>query len=213
MDAIPPRAVRDAEATKRRILKAARAEFARAGFDGARMERIAGAARTNKRMLYYYFGNKEALFVATLEGAYDHIRAAEQALHLGELDPVEAIRMLVRFTWDYFVAHPEFMLLLNTENLHRGKHLRQSKRVHAMNSPVIAMIAVLLDRGVAAGTIRPGIDPVQLYVSIAGLCYFYLSNRHTLSIVFERDLHSPAVMRERIDHVVEFVAAGIATRA
>src|SRR5919112_6513729 len=134
----PPALIRDAEATRRRIMAAARAEFARSGFDGARMERIAEAARTNKRMLYYYFGNKEALFVATLEAAYDHIRAAEQRLRLDGLDPPEAIERLGRFTWDYFVAHPEFMMLLNTENLHGGRHLRKSRQVHAMNSPVIA---------------------------------------------------------------------------
>ena len=210
MDAVTPRAaIRDAEATKRRIMAAARTEFARAGFEGARMERIAGAARTNKRMLYYYFGNKEALFVATLEGAYDHIRAAEQDLHLDELDPPLALENLVRFTWGYFVQNPDFMLLLNTENLHQAKHLKQSGRVHALNSPVIAMIENLLTRGVARGLIRPGIDPVQLYVSIAGLCYFYLSNVHTLSVVFGRDLGSPAMMRERIDHVVELIRAGL----
>src|SRR5919112_5258396 len=140
----PPALIRDAEATRRRIMAAARAEFARSGFDGARVERIAGAARTNKRMLYYYFGNKEALFVATLEGAYDHIRAAEQELHLDELDPLQAIRTLVRFTWDYFVAHPEFMLLLNTENLHKARHLKESKHIPAMNSPLIATIGEIL---------------------------------------------------------------------
>ena len=176
---------------------------------GARVERIAKAARTNKRMLYYHVGNKEALFLAALESAYDDIRAAEQNLHLGELPPAEAIERLVRFTWDYFVENPDFITLLNTENLHAARHLKRSGRIHAMNSPVIATIANLLERGAATGAIRGGIDPVQLYVSIAGLCYFYLSNAHTLSVVFGRDLLSPPVMAERVDHVVALVAAAL----
>jgi AcrR family transcriptional regulator len=201
--------VRDAEATKRRILKASKTEFARHGYGGARVDRIAKAARTNKRMLYYYYGSKEDLFLAALETAYDDIRAAERKLRLEELEPVQAIERLVRFTWDYFVQHPEFMMLLNAENQHQARHLKKSRRAHAMNSPVIATIAVLLARGGGAGKIRAGIDPIQLYVSIAGLCYFYLSNVHTLSVAFGRDLSSPHVMRERIDHVVDFVIAGI----
>jgi AcrR family transcriptional regulator len=200
---------RDAEATRRRILKASRAEFARHGYAGGRIDRIAKAARSNKRMLYYYYGNKEALFLAALEAAYDDIRAAERELRLDELEPLPAIETLVRFTWDYFVKNPEFMMLLNAENLHHAKHLKKSRRAHTMNSPVIATIAVLLARGVAAGTVRAGIDPVQLYVSIAGLCYFYLSNVHTLSVAFGRDLRSPPVMKERVDHVVDFVLAGV----
>jgi AcrR family transcriptional regulator len=201
--------VRDAVATKRRILKAAKTEFARHGYGGARVDRIAKAARTNKRMLYYYYGGKEDLFLAALEAAYDGIRAAERKLELEELDPVAAIERLVRFTWDYFVQHPEFMMLLNAENQHRAKHLKKSRRAHAMNSPVIATIAVLLARGTATQVIRPGIDPVHLYVSIAGLCYFYLSNVYTLSVAFGRDLASPPMMRERINHVVDFVLAGV----
>lgn len=205
-DGAPPR---DAEATKRRILDASRAEFARHGFGGARVERIAKAARANKRMLYYHVGNKEALFLAALEAAYDDIRRAEQSLHLEEFAPLEAIERLIRFTWDYFVENPDFITLLNTENLHRARHLKRSKRVGAMNSPVIATIAGLLERGVKAGAIRGGIDPVQLYVSIAGLCYFYLSNAHTLSVVFDRDLLSGPVMAERVDHVVSLVTAAL----
>ncbi len=204
-----PPATRDAEATRQRILEASRAEFARHGFGGARVERIASAARTNKRMLYYYFGKKDALFLAALEAAYDDIRAAEQKLRLETLEPAEAIERLVRFTWDYFVANPAFMVLLNTENLHQAKHVKRSKRVHTMNSPLILTIRTVLERGVAKGRIRPGIDPVQLYVSIAGLCYFYLSNVHTLSVIFGRDLQAPASRRERIEHVVELVRAAL----
>jgi len=207
--AVSKQAIRDAEATKRRILDAATAEFASHGYGGARVDQIAEAARTNKRMLYYYYGSKEALFLATLEAAYDHIRAAERELHLEELSPLEALEELVRFTWNYFVRHPEFMMLLNAENQHRAKHLKRSQQVHTMNSPVIETIGVILRRGEKSKVVRPGIDPVQLYVSIAGLCYFYLSNVYTLSVAFGRELLSPVAMKERIDHVVDFVLAGV----
>lgn len=212
MDARTPQkpvAVRDAEATRRRILQAARAEFARHGLGGARIERMAKAARTNKRMLYYYFGNKEGLFLAALEAAYDDIRAAERKLNLEALKPLEAIERLARFTWDYFVTHPEFMMLLNSENLHKARHLKQSKQIHAMNSPLIATVGKILRRGEQEGTVRPGVDPLQLYVSIAALAYFYLSNASTLSVTFGRDVLSKSEMKQRIEHIVELVTAGL----
>jgi AcrR family transcriptional regulator len=212
MDARTPQkrvAVRDAEATRRRILQAARAEFARHGLGGARIERIAKAANTNKRMLYYYFGNKEGLFLAALEATYDDIRAAERKLNLEALAPLDAIERLARFTWDYFVANPEFMMLLNSENLHKARHLKQSKQIHAMNSPLIATVGKILKRGEAEGTVRPGVDALQLYISIAALAYFYLSNAATLSVTFGRDVLSKAEMKQRIEHIVELVTAGL----
>jgi AcrR family transcriptional regulator len=212
MDArTPPKrvAVRDAEATRRRILQAARSEFARYGLGGARIERIAEAARTNKRMLYYYFGNKEGLFLAALEATYDDIRAAERKLHLEALEPLKAIERLVRFTWAYFVEHPEFMMMLNSENLHKARHLKKSKQIHAMNSPLIATVGKILRRGEKEGTVRPGVDPLQLYISIAALAYFYLSNASTLSVTFGRDVLSKPEMKQRIEHVVELVVAGL----
>jgi AcrR family transcriptional regulator len=125
-------------------------------------------------MLYYYFGNKEALFLAVLESRYAHIRRAELGLHLGALDPEDGIRRLIAFTWDYYLKHPEFLTLLNSENLHRARHLRRSRQIAAMHSPLVAMLGDLLERGVRAGEFRRGVDPVQLYISIAGLGYFYL---------------------------------------
>ncbi|HVL72923.1 MAG TPA: TetR/AcrR family transcriptional regulator [Beijerinckiaceae bacterium] len=202
-------AVRDAQATKRRILEASVVEFARYGLGGARVERIAKAARTNKRMLYYYVGNKEALFLAALEAAYDDIRTAERALRLEALAPLEAIERLVRFTWDYFVRKREFIMLLNSENLHKARHLKQSKQIQSMNSPLIATMGQILERGVAAGAVRPGIDPLQLYISIAALSFFYLSNASTLSVTFGRDLLAPEQMRERVDHIVGLVLSGV----
>jgi AcrR family transcriptional regulator len=212
MDArTPPKrvAIRDAEATRRRILQAARSEFARLGLGGARIERIAEGARTNKRMLYYYFGNKEGLFLAALEATYDDIRAAERKLNMEALKPLEAIERLVRFTWEYFVAHPEFMMMLNSENLHKARHLKKSKQIHAMNSPLIATIGKILRRGEKEGTVRRGVDALQLYISIAALAYFYLSNASTLSVTFGRDVLSKPEMKRRIEHIVELVIAGL----
>jgi AcrR family transcriptional regulator len=198
------RPTRDALRTKASILAAATHEFARHGLSGARVDRIAERAKTNKRMLYYYFGRKEALFLAVLERAYENIRAEEQKLRLLELPPARGVEQLVVFTWNYFLAHPEFMSLLNTENLHRARHLKKSKKVLAMHSPLLATLGELLKRGAREGVFRRGVDPVQLYVSIAALGYFYISNNHTLSTIFGRDLLTAAAKEARIAHAVEF---------
>jgi AcrR family transcriptional regulator len=196
---------RDPARNRKRILRAATKEFARAGLGGARVDRIAERAGANKRMLYYYFGNKEALFLAVMEESYAGIRNAERALHLADLAPREAMRRLVEFTWNYYLAHPEFMTLLNSENLHRARHVKRSRNIVAMHSPFVAMIQGVLERGERAGAFRGGVDPVQLYISIAGLGYFYLSNRHTLSAIFERDLLAPDHKAARLRHMTELV--------
>jgi AcrR family transcriptional regulator len=196
---------RDPARNQDRILKAATAEFARYGLGGARVDRIAARAGANKRMLYYYYGDKEALFLAVLEDSYARIRRAELGLHLLDLDPVQGMRRLVEFTWDYYLKHPEFLTLLNSENLHRARHLKRSRDIAAMHSPLIALLRDLLRRGERAGRFRRGVDPVQLYISIAGLGYFYLSNRHTLSTIFERDLLAPRSKAGRLQHMTELV--------
>lgn len=193
-----------------RILKAATEEFARYGLGGARVDRIAARAGANKRMLYYYYGNKEDLFLAVLEASYARIRRAELGLHLLDLDPVQGMRRLVEFTWDYYLKHPEFLTLLNSENLHRGRHLKRSRDIAAMHSPLIALLRDLLLRGERDGKFRKGVDPVQLYISIAALGYFYLSNRHTLSTIFERDLLAPKHKAERLKHMTELVLGYLA---
>lgn len=199
------RTARDPEQTRARILAAARAEFARAGLDGARVDRIAEQAGANKRMLYYYFGSKDDLFLAVLEATYEHIRDAEKALHLTEVEPATAIERLVRFTWTYYLENPEFLTLLNTENLHRASHLKRSAKVRSMHSPFVSMIGEILDRGARSGVFRSGVDPVQLYISIAAEGYFYLSNCHTLSRIFGRDLMAPRALAARARHVRAFV--------
>jgi AcrR family transcriptional regulator len=200
---------RDAERTRAAILAAAIEEFAAHGLGGARVDRIAERARANKRMLYYYFGAKEALYLAALEAAYEGIRGEERTLDLAHLPPEQGVRELVAFTWRYFLAHPEFMSLLNTENLHGARYLRRSRKIRALHSPLVATLSELLDRGHAAGIFRGGIDPVQLYVSIAALAYFYLSNSHTLSTIFGRNLRSSAALAQRLDHITELVVASL----
>ena len=197
--------MRDAEATRARILAAAKAEFARVGLGGARVDRIAEIAGANKRMLYYYFGNKDELFRAVLEATYEHIRESEKALHLDEVDPPEAIRRLVSFTWNYYLEHPEFLTLLNSANLHRARHLEDSPRARTLNSPLIQTLGEVLERGRREGSFRGGVDPLQLYISIAALAYFYLGNRHTLAAIFGRSLMSPKARAERLSHIVDVV--------
>lgn len=200
-----PRATRDPEQTRQRILIAAQAEFARVGLGGARVDRIALEAGANKRMLYYYFGNKDDLFLAVLEYTYEHIRNAEKGLHLDEVEPLEAVRRLVAFTWNYYLDYPHFLNLLNSENLHQARHLKNSAKVRSMHSPFVAMIGEILERGARAGVFRRDVDPIQLYVSIAALSYFYLGNNYTLSAIFGRDLKAPKAKAERLAHMTEMV--------
>lgn len=196
---------RDADRSQQTILLAARDEFALYGLAGARVDRIAERADINKRLIYYYFKSKDELFLAVLESTYADIRAAEQKLHLDEMDPVEAIRELVSFTWHYYLEHPEFISLLNSENQHNAAHLKKSARIQEMNSPLVQMLDTVLERGRRKDLFRAGIDPIQLYISIASICYFYLSNNQTLSTIFGRDLRAPKAMAQRLSHMTDMV--------
>ena len=200
-----PSPARDPEHSRARILAAAHTEFAQHGFDGARVDRIAALAGLNKRMLYHYFGNKDDLFCAVLEVNYAHKRDSERALHLEQESPTDARQKLVTLTWNYYLENPAFLSLLNSANLHQARHLRQSTQVREMRSPFITLIGNILDKGVREGVFRPGVDPAQLYITIASLSYFYLSNQHTLSAIFGRSLMSPRARRERLDHMIEVV--------
>lgn len=197
--------VRDADRSQSTILAAARDEFAEYGLGGARVDRIAERAGLNKRLIYYYFDDKERLFQEVLEQAYRDIRAEEAQLHLLDLDPPTAVRRLVEFTWNYYLAHPEFLTLLNSANLHKARHLAESKRARELNSPLIETLAAVLERGRREGTFRGGVDPVQLYVSIAGMAYFYLSNSYTLSAIFGRELLAPKARSERLSHMTDVI--------
>ncbi len=204
----PPRRTRrprDAEATRARILSAAKAEFAANGLGGARVDEIAARSEANKRMIYHYFGGKEELFQAVIEDAYLGIRRMEQELALDHLPPVEALETLVRRTWEYYLAHPEFLTLVNSENLHRARHVRRSEAIKRSQRGYVETVTRLLDRGVALGVFRPGVDPVQLAITIAAVGYYYLTNRHTAAVLFGRDMMTTDALAGRLRFNVETI--------
>jgi AcrR family transcriptional regulator len=203
---------RDPQKSRAKILQAARTEFARSGLGGARVDRIAKMAGINKRMLYHYFGNKDELFCAVLEANYAHKRDSEKALELEQEEPVEAIRKLIALTWGYYLKHPEFLTLLNSANLHQAKHLKESTEIRKMHTPFVSMIKNILDKGVSQKIFRKDVDPAQLYISIAGLSYFYLSNQFTLSAIFGRNLLASAARKTRLAHMTDVVLSYLTSK-
>ena len=201
----PAKVRRDPERTRQKILDAATSEFTKHGLGGARVDRIAKRAGTNERMLYYYFNSKDALFLTVLEEVYIQLAKAEKALELDHLDPVEAITKLVEFIWNYYIAHPEFISLINSENLHEAKYLKKSKRLAELVSPVQENISAIVRRGQEMGIFRGGIDPAEVYITLVALNYYYLSNRFTLSTVLARDLVSPVARAGHLKHATEVV--------
>jgi AcrR family transcriptional regulator len=199
-----PRSAR-ATATRQRILDAATAEFAAHGLAGARVDEIAARAAANKRMLYAYFGAKEELWLTVLETAYAAKREQERAVVLDGLDPREAMAALVRFNLRYTAANPDFVALLNQENVHRAEHLTRSEKVRALYSPLVETLSGQLARGVSAGLFRAGVDPRQLYITIVALGHFYCANIHTLSAILGADLTGAAALAAREAHAVEVV--------
>src|SRR3979411_1664490 len=200
---------RDPEGMRLRILEAAKQEFAAHGLAGARVDRIAAKAGANKGMLYYHFGTKDDLYLAVLEGAYEKIRVEERGLDLEHLDPPTGIARLIDFTWNYFLRNPEFLALLNTENLARARHLKRSTKVKSMHSPFVEMIRTVVRRGVQSGDFQVAVDPVHRYFSSAALCFFYLSNSATLSVIFGRALLTKEAKDERLAHMVALVLAAL----
>ena len=196
---------RNADATRTRILAAAKKEFARLGLGGARVDEIADRAKTNKRMIYHYFGGKEELFRTVVELAYLDIRSAEQELALDHLPPRDALETLVRFTWKYYLDNPEFITLVNSENLHKARHVKGSEKIRVASRQLVGMVGKLLDRGVGDGVFRPGIDPVQLNITIAAIGYYYLTNRFTGSFLFEREFMTKEALDERLEFNIRTV--------
>ena len=196
---------RDPERTRAKILEAATDEVTRHGLGGARVDRIAKRAGTNERMLYYYFVSKDQLFLTVLENVYIKLAEAEKALELDHLEPVEAIKKLIDFIWHYYITHPEFISLINSENLHEAKYLKKSRKLAQLVSPVQDNIRVIVQRGQEAGVFRGGIDPAEVYITLVALNYYYLSNRHTLSTVLARDLMSPIARESHLRHATEVV--------
>lgn len=200
---------RNPERTRAAILEAARREVAAKGLAGARIDVVARRAGTNKRMIYHYFGDKDALYLAVLEDAYQHIRNAEHRLDLARKQPVDGLRELALFTWHYFLDHPEFLSILATENLNQARYLRQSASIPEMHSNFISELKDVLLRGEKTGDFRAGLDPVDVYLTIASLGFFYLSNRFTLSTIFQRDLAAPAELERWGQHIVNTVIAAL----
>jgi len=201
-----------ARATQESILKAATRVFAKHGFDGGRVEQISREAKSYDRMIYYYFGSKEQLFVAVIEEQYRRFNDAESKLDLDVGQPVESLQAVIRFMWTYYLRHPEFITLLNTENLHRGRHIAKSLRAREYSSPAVEVIGRLLASGVERGLFRAEVSARDVYLMIAGMAYFYLSNRYTLSAFLGETLDSAAALAHweafLIDSVMRTVGVG-----
>jgi TetR/AcrR family transcriptional regulator len=196
---------RDPAATRKKLLTAARREFADSGLAGARVDEIAARAGVNKQLVYHYFGDKDALYLAVLEWVYEEIRAQERKLNLEGLPPEQAIKKLIEASFDHLDAHPDFIVLLNDENRGGARHVRGSRKLEAMHSPLVSMVSTILSQGIRAGVFRKGVNPVHLYISIAGLSYFFFSNTPTLSAIFGKDFSGTAAKRARRRHVVDLV--------
>lgn len=199
--------------TREALLMAAQHEFAAKGLSGARVNTISSRARANKRLIYYYFGSKNGLYLAVLERVYEGLRGAERKLNLDHLEPETAIRRLIEFNFDYCRKHPELISLINNENLYQAKHLRKSAKIRELHSPFVRMIDEILKRGVAKRVFRPGLDPVEVYITIAAIGYFYLSNNATLSAIFGRDLSAPAACTRRKKHNIDMMLNALRAKA
>lgn len=196
---------RDAERTKKDIIAAAMAEFTEFGDTGARIDRIAERAGANKALIYSYFGNKEDLYAVVLREAYLQIREGERKLDLDKVAPEKAIVELLRFTAHHFRDNPWFIRLLNTENQRRGQTIRQMEGLTELNSPLVEFLREVLKRGEQSGVFRKGIDPLEIYLSIAGLFYFPLSNTYTLSVVFDSGIGTDEWLEKRIQQAEEMI--------
>lgn len=207
----PPTSLRDPEWTKARLLEAARDEFAEKGLSGARVNTIAEAAGVNKQLLYYYFDDKDGLYAAVLERTYAEIRVGEQALDLDGLPPLGAMRRFIEFNFDYMVDHRYFVALLGDENIHLARHVKQMGKLGELHVRLEETIGAILQRGRASGDFKRDVGPVDLYISIASLCFFYLSNGHTLSAIFDREITSDDMIADRRTHVVDLLMTYLTT--
>jgi AcrR family transcriptional regulator len=200
-----PSRVNDPEGTKRNIIEVATKEFAENGLSGARIDEIAAKTKSSKRMIYYYFGDKEGLYLKVLEDAYSRVRAIEATLDLEDLPPVEALQKLVGFTFDHHNSHEAFIRLVMIENIHHGEFLAKSPVIQKLNVTAIDAVRGIYDRGVKAGLFRPGLDPIELHWQISALCFFNVSNRATFSKIFKRELGSKKSLASLRTAVVEMI--------
>ena len=207
----PASRINDPARTMAGILEVATAEFAKKGLSGARIDEIAAATRTSKRMIYYYFGSKEGLYLAVLEESYRRMRQIEAEQHLEDLAPEAALRKLVGFTFDHHRGNPDYIRLVMTENMESGAYLAKSSTIRELNVPAIQAIRLLYERGVAEGVFRPGLDPTDIHASISALTFFNVSNQHTFGLIFKNAVQSDEAIATRrsniIDMIVRFVRA------
>jgi len=195
----------DAAKTRDDILAVATREFARNGLNGARVDAIAARTSTTKRMIYYYFGGKEQLYVAVLEAAYSRIREAEAELHLDHMEPVAAMRRLVQFTFDYDHANPDFVRLVAVENIHHARHLVKSRRIRDINAGIVSTIDGILRRGRRDGVFVARVSAVDVHMLMSALCFFHVSNLHTFGTIFRRDFLSPTLRRAHRKLAADFI--------
>ena len=206
-----PTRTNDPDATKANILEVALHEFAEKGLSGARIDEIAEQTRTSKRMIYYYFDSKDGLYLAVLEDAYRRMRQIESELHLHDLEPLQALRALVEFTFDHHCSNEDYIRLVMNENMERGVYLAQSKTIRELNVPAIQAIQRLYERGVKKGVFRRGLDAVDIHASISALTFFNVSNQHTFGLIFKdkrQGAEATALRRANItDMVLRYVQA------
>jgi AcrR family transcriptional regulator len=202
----PATRTNDPERTMAGILEVATVEFGEKGLAGARIDEIAAATRTSKRMIYYYFGSKEGLYLAVLEDSYRRMRVTEAELELDSLAPEDALRRLVAFTFDHHQGNPAYIRLVMSENMERGEHMARSKTIQEVNVGAIDSVRKLYSRGVKAGVFRAGLDPVDIHASISALTFFNVSNQYTFGLIFKRDTQTTAALAARRDSIVDMVA-------
>jgi AcrR family transcriptional regulator len=207
----PPRDAAEEDGTRAKILNVAIQEFSRLGLSGARIDAIAAETGANKGMIYYYFGSKEELYVAALEESYRRFRRTESDFHVDDLPPVPALRTIIESTFDYHALHPEFIRMVMTENINNGEFVRKIPELREINRSAIALLERLCQRGIAEGVFRADLDPIDLHMTISALSFYNVSNQHTFSFIFGRDLTAPAVHAARratvVDTVLRFVRA------
>jgi AcrR family transcriptional regulator len=203
--AAPATRTNDPERTMAGILEVATVEFGEKGLAGARIDEIAAATRTSKRMIYYYFGSKEGLYLAVLEDAYRRMRVTEAELELDNLTPEDALRRLVAFTFDHHQGNPGYIRLVMSENMERGQHMARSETIQDVNVGAIDSVRKLYSRGVKAGVFRAGLEPVDIHASISALTFFNVSNQYTFGLIFKRDTQTTAALAARRDSIVDMV--------
>jgi AcrR family transcriptional regulator len=202
--------IKDAERTRAEIIEVATKEFSNKGYSGGRINEIALRTRTSKRMIYYYFGSKEGLYKAVLFEHYRTLRADEHLLNLDSKPPLEALRDLVHFTFDWYLEHADQVPLVMVENIHQGRHVKNLPTIEPLNSVAISVVQRICERGVADGVIRPGLRPIDIYMSIASASFFNVSNRYTFAAIFNHDMASKKEAKIRRDSITEMILRYVA---